>query len=133
MSPIILVDFVRNLGKAAQWDAVVRKVGDDETKLSALTANIGAGFSDGKVWIDLKFNDENGQPQQLRAMIALPSGQDEIYLNDLDTPKTNGGIAVQFPVQVKNFKAKARLSLRFVFHEGNERVEYRTDTTIASS
>ena len=36
-------------------------------------------------------------------------------------------------LQIKNFKAKARLSLRFIYHEGNDRVEYRTDTTIASS
>lgn len=133
MSPIILVDFIRNLSKASQWDQVVRKINDDEAKLSPLTANIGAGFSDGKIWIDLKFTDENDAPVHLRAMIALPSGSDEIYVNNMETPKTNGGIAVLFPVQIKNFKAKARLSLRFIYHEGNDRVEYRTDTTIASS
>lgn len=134
MSPIILVDFVRNLSKASQWDRVTRKTNDDdETKLSPLTANMGAGFSEGKVWIDLKFNDENEVPVHLRAMVALPGGGDEIFVNDMDTPKTNGGIAVLFPVQVKNFKAKARLSLRFIYHEGKDRIEYRTDTTIASS
>ena len=133
MSPVILVDWIRSFSRASQWDQVVRKINDDETKLSPLTANIGAGLSEGKIWIDLKFKDENDAPVHLRAMVAIPSGNDEIFLNDMDTPKTNGGIAIQFPVQVKNFKAKARLSLRFVYHEGNNRVEYRTDTTIASS